>query len=94
MIRPTEVEPRDGYRIWLRYSDGASGEVDLSHLAGRGVFKAWADRAYFETVRVVSAGAIAWGKDAELCPDSLYLRLTGKSVDDMIRAERVLSADS
>lgn len=33
MIRPVEVEPREGWRIWLRYTDGASGEVDLSHLA-------------------------------------------------------------
>ena len=40
MIRPTEVESREDYRIWLRYSDGAAGEIDLSHLAGRGVFRA------------------------------------------------------
>ena len=33
-IRPTAVAPREGYRIWLRYSDGVSGEVDLSHPAG------------------------------------------------------------
>ena len=39
MIQPTEVEARDGYRIWLRYQDGTAGEVDLSHLAGKGVFK-------------------------------------------------------
>ena len=50
MIRPIAVEPREGYRVWLRYPDGAKGEVDLSHLAGRGVFKAWDDRACFETV--------------------------------------------
>ena len=41
MIRPIEVEPRDGFRIWLRYSDGATGEVDLSDVAGRGVFETW-----------------------------------------------------
>lgn len=29
-LRPTAVAPRDGYRIWLRYSDGTAGEVDLS----------------------------------------------------------------
>ena len=39
MIRPTEVEPRDGFRIWLRYQDGTMGEIDLSHLVGCGVFK-------------------------------------------------------
>ena len=41
MIRPKNVEAREGHRIWLEFSDGAAGEVDLSHLAGRGVFFAW-----------------------------------------------------
>ena len=78
MNRPMEVEARDGYRIWLRYSDGAAGEVDLSYLAGRGVFAAWDGRACFEAVRVTADGGIAWEEDIELCPDALYMRLTGK----------------
>ena len=41
MIRPTEVEARENCRIWLRYSDGSAGEVDLSHLKGCRVFAAW-----------------------------------------------------
>ena len=74
MIRPTEVEPRDGFRIWLRYQDGTMGEIDLSHLVGRGVFKAWNERACFETVRIAPAGGIAWGDEIELCPDDLWDR--------------------
>ena len=84
LIRPTEVEPREGYRIWLRYSDGAAGEVDLSHLAGRGVFEVWNDRNYFETVHVALHGAVAWGQDIELCPDALYMQLTGATVSEVI----------
>ncbi len=79
MVKPTKVEPRNGYRIWLRYSDGATGEIDLSNLAGHGVFKIWNDRGCFETVRITPYGAIAWGEDVELCSDALYMRLTGKS---------------
>ena len=90
MIRPTEVEPRDGFRIWLRYSDGAAGEIDLSRLAGRGVFKAWNDRACFETVHVGPAGGIAWGEDLELCPDALYLQLTSKSVAEVMPGVQLL----
>lgn len=30
-----QVRPLGSYRIWLRFSDGAQGEVDLSDLAGR-----------------------------------------------------------
>ncbi len=94
MIRPTEVEPRNGYRIWLRYSDGSAGEIDLSHLAGRGVFEAWKNRAFFETVHIAPPGAIAWGEDLELCPDALYMQLTGKSVEEVMPGARSLLADA
>ena len=39
MIQAVDVKPRAGYRIWLQYSDGAAGEVDLSRFAGRGVVR-------------------------------------------------------
>ena len=83
-VRPIEVIPRGGYRIWIRYSDGASGEVDLSHLAGRGVFEAWNERAVFESVQIASGGAIAWGDDIDLCPDAIYMQLTGKCVEEVM----------
>ena len=90
MIRPTEVEPREGYRIWLQYSDGAAGEIDLSYLAQRGVFKAWNNRAYFETVHIAPAGGIAWGEEVELCPDALYVQLTDKSVAEVMPGAQLL----
>ena len=83
MIRPTEVEAMSGYRIWLRYSDGAAGEVDLSHLAGRGVFAAWNEPGYFKKVHITPHRAIAWDDDLELCPDALYMELTGKSFEEL-----------
>lgn len=94
MIRPTEVKAREGYRIWLRYSDGSTGEVDLSHLAGRGVFKAWKDRTIFEAVHLSEGGAIAWSEDIELCPDALYLQLTGKSVEELMPKAKAITADA
>ncbi len=89
MIRPIAVEPRDSYCIWVRYSDGASGEIDLSDMAGRGVFVAWNDRTFFEAVRVVDGGAIAWGDDLDICPDALYMELTGKSVTEVMSGAQV-----
>lgn len=94
MLQPVEVEAREGYRIWLRYADGAAGEVDLSDIAGRGVFAVWSDRARFESVRIGPAREITWGGDAELCPDALYLRLTGKSPEDVMPGVRPLAVDA
>ena len=33
-MKLTEIVPKDGYRLFLRYDDGACGEVDLSSYAG------------------------------------------------------------
>ncbi len=82
--KPVEVEARDGYRIWVRYDDGACGEVDMSHLVGRGVFKAWDDRAFFEAMRIADYDAVAWGEDIDICPDNLYMRLTGKTLEELM----------
>ena len=88
MIEPVDVEPRDGHRIWLRYSDGASGEVDLADMAGRGVFRVWLDRVFFEKVHVSDHRSIAWSDDVELCADALYMELTGKSAEELFPALR------
>jgi hypothetical protein len=79
MKKVAEVKALSGYRIWLRYSDGVEGEVDLGYLAGRGVFTAWTSRAVFESVQVGASGSVVWDEDIDLCPDALYLRLTGKT---------------
>jgi hypothetical protein len=72
-----------GYRLWLRYADGVEGEVDLSDLAGRGVFEAWNERRFFEAARLDESGTLVWGNSLDLCPDALYLRLTGKSPEEV-----------
>ena len=91
---PTAVEVREGYRLWLRYSDGASGEVDLSHLAGKGVFAAWNDRAFFESVHLTDYRAIAWGDEIDICADALYMELTGKTLEELALAEQSAPANA
>ena len=82
-LRLVEVEPRAGFCIWLRYEDGVEGEIDLSDVAGKGVFAAWLDRDFFEDVRIGELGEIAWRNEIDLCPDALYLEVTGKSPKDI-----------
>ena len=83
MKKAVEAMPLSGYRVWLRMTTGWKARLDLSHLAGRGVFKAWTDRAVFEGVRVDRSGAVTWSENIDLCPDALYLRLTGKAVEEL-----------
>ena len=43
MNKVVDVRPLETYRVWVRFADGTQGEVDLSDLAGKGVFTGWAD---------------------------------------------------
>ena len=94
MLKPIEVRALPGYRLWLRYSDGAEGEVDLSEFAGRGVFKLWDDYDRFRAVSIGAQGQIAWSEAIDLCPDALYLRLTGKRAEEVFPNLRELSVDA
>ena len=89
--RPIAVEPREGYRIWLLYEDGVEGEVDLSDIERNGIFEVWNDKSFFEKVYISEFESVAWSDDLDLCPDSLYIRVTGKSVEELMPALKSLS---
>lgn len=62
-------EPRPHYRVWIRFDDGLEGEVDLSHLVGKGIFSAWEDVEFFNQVKIDPiSDTLAWGKDIDLDP--------------------------
>ena len=82
-VSPVEVRALEPYRIWLRYDDGVEGEVDLSDMAGDGVFVAWLDHAFFADVRLGSCDSIVWGEDLDLCGDALYMEITGMTPEEM-----------
>ena len=80
VIKPTKVKALDGYQIWVEFEDGVHGKIDLSDLVGRGVWRDWEDRSFFETVRITSYRVIGWGDsdDLDMCADWVYKRV----VDD------------
>jgi hypothetical protein len=67
--------------VWLRFTDGSEGVVDLSHIAGKGVFKAWDEPGFFAQAFVsVECGTLTWPGELDLDPDVLYSMVTGKPV--------------
>ncbi len=88
MRRVSKVQALPSYRLDLTFDDGVRGVVDLSELVGKGVFACWRDPLMFEQVRIGSAGELLWGDKVDLCPDSLYLKVTGKKPDDLFPALR------
>jgi hypothetical protein len=91
MKKISKVKVLPGYRLDLEFEDGVSGTVDLSENVGKGVFALWRDPLFFEQVAIGSAGELVWGEKIDLCPDALYLKVTGKQPEDLFPALRNLS---
>jgi len=83
MLVPIKLNPLDHYRLWVKYSDGVEGIVDLSDLAGKGVFALWNDYREFQKVHIGPSGEIAWNEEIDICPDAVYLKITGKKPEDL-----------
>jgi len=85
--KPVIVNALTGYRIKINFADGISGIVDLSHLAGKGVFKVWENDDFFSKVYINSeSDAIAWNEELELCPNTLYEQLISSNVNIQSKA--------
>lgn len=75
----TECRAVAPYRFWVRFGDGVEGTVDLSHLRGVGVFRAWEQPGVFEQARVdTDAGTVVWPGDIDIDPYVLRHRVTGE----------------
>jgi hypothetical protein len=83
MHRIVSVVVLDGYRLDLTFEDETRGLADLHELVGSGVFSLWNDYSAFQRVRIGDCGDLVWSDMVDLCPDSLYLRVTGRSPGDV-----------
>lgn len=73
MNEVVEVRHTGGHRLFLRFADGAQGEVDLGpRLRFDGVFTPLRNPAAFGEVHIDSElGTVVWPGGADLCPDVL-----------------------
>jgi hypothetical protein len=83
MRKVTRIKVLKDYRLELAFDNGKSGVVDLSHLAGKGVFSAWTDYTVFQEVRIGDSGELIWNEQIDLCPDALYLQATHQRPEDV-----------
>jgi hypothetical protein len=88
MMEIVEAKALPGYRLQLVFDSGERGAVDLSEFVGRGVFTAWERPGVFEQVAVTSEGAVEWPGEIDMCPDALYLRMTGKTPEELFPSLR------
>src|SRR3972149_5841152 len=86
-----DVKPLEDFRLYVKFSDGIEGKVDLSEFAGAGVFALWNDYSQFKKVTIGSSGELVWSEEVDLDGLGIYLRLTGKKPEDVLPKLRELS---
>ena len=88
LIHIVEVRHLGGYRLFLRFADGAQGEVDISEaIAFDGVFSVLEDMAEFEKVFIHPQWrTLCWPGGLDLAPEPLYERATGRTPDYVRKA--------
>jgi Protein of unknown function (DUF2442) len=71
--RVTDARHAGGYRVWLRFADGLSGEIDLEHELWGPVFLPLKDKAAFAKLRAEpELGTVVWPNGADFAPEFLY----------------------
>ena len=76
--RVVDVRHAGHYRVWLRFADGMSGEIDLADQLWGVIFEPLKDVKEFAKVRMDAATeTIAWPNGADLSPAWLYGQLQG-----------------
>jgi hypothetical protein len=73
--RLVEARYRREYVIWLRWSDGSQGEVDLADELQGPVFEPLEDVEYFKSFSLSPVmRTLVWPNGADLAPEFLYER--------------------
>jgi hypothetical protein len=73
MIRVTDVQPLDGYRLRVAFNDGVVRDVDCSFLLRGTLGEPLRDPAYFRQVRVNDeARTVVWPNGLDPAPELLY----------------------
>lgn len=82
MLKIIDLKPLPDYKLHIKYSDGVEGDLDLSEIVGKGVFKKFEDINYFNKVWIGETGAPTWDGEIDIDMINSYLRITGKSFDE------------
>lgn len=83
MYKLLDAKAKEPYQVWLSYEDGTQGVVDLSDIAGRGVFEVLNDPELFATVGVGEYGELRWSEEIDLDPAMLYMRLRDLTPEEL-----------
>jgi hypothetical protein len=72
MARIVSVVARPLHRLYVEFSDGVAGEINLSARLFGPMFAPLQEDAFFAKVALDEFGAPCWPNGADLAPDGIY----------------------
>lgn len=82
----TAVKAVKKYCIEIQFSDGLNGTYDVSHLAGKGVFKSWEENNNFFKVDIdANSGAITWPGELDIDSIAVYCAIKNIGISEYLK---------
>ncbi len=82
------VKAIKNYLLHVIFADDTEGNYDVSHLAGKGVFKVWDTAGNFYKVFInPESGAISWPGDLDIDTINVYCAINNINVDAYLTRE-------
>ena len=74
------------YLLHVVFTDNTKGDYDVSHLAGKGVFKLWdRDENFYKVFINPESGAISWPGELDIDSINVYCAVNNINVDSYLR---------
>ena len=75
MVGVASVKPMKDYTLFLTFTNGRKGVLDVKPYLNRGpVFRQIANPVTFSSVRVSDGETVEWVNGADICPDTVYAK--------------------
>lgn len=83
------VKPLKKYQLLIKFNDGKEGIINLAHLAGEGVFKAWDEEEHFSKVFIsAESKAVTWPGGIDIDTYNIYSSITGLHPKEFLKQQR------
>ena len=73
--RVVHVQPCEGYKLILTFTNGERRIFDAERLLDIPVFSPLKNKPFFDSV-YIAYGTVQWPQDIDYCPDTLYMDST------------------
>lgn len=78
MLKVKEVKPLTGYKLWLSFTDGETGTVNIEPFLDRGISLKLLQEDYFSKVSIDQFGGVCWENGFDFSPKTLKSLLINK----------------